>query len=128
MKKILENIIFLITQIIVLIIAVLWYLENYEREPLIAIVTFSSLIITTLFFRFRKKDDEETIKLHGNGNIVIQGSQSGDININATNSNDIQQQLQQLNDKQIAELKKLVHEHESKFSDNFKTLLRKKIK
>lgn len=85
MKSIFENTIFIIAQIIMLVIAILWYLECKEKEPLIAIVAIITTIIVTLFFRLKEKKEDENshiINIEGNNNISIQNSTKSEININ----------------------------------------------
>ncbi|MFW5879240.1 MAG: hypothetical protein ACOCUV_00290 [bacterium] len=56
MKKILSflnNTYLLFVEIIILIVAVLWYLEKYEKEPLIVIIGSISAIITTISVKVR---------------------------------------------------------------------------
>ena len=65
---------------------------------------------------------ENTIKLDGNNNIVIQDSTNGNITINA-NDPAILEEIQQLNKEQIAVLQQIVDEQSAKFSGLFKTLL-----
>ncbi|MEI6139220.1 MAG: tetratricopeptide repeat protein [Mariniphaga sp.] len=65
---------------------------------------------------------ENTIKLDGNNNIVIQDATNGNITIN-TNDPVILEKIQQLNKEQIAVLQQIVIEQSAKFSGLFKTLL-----
>ena len=67
--------------------------------------------------------EENIIYLQGNGAIVIQDAQSGNITINSNEPMGSLQELQRLNDTQIAILKKLADKHASELNDTFKTLL-----
>ncbi len=53
-KKFLQKTIVLASQIIMLVLAILWYLENKEIEPLIAIVSLSATIIISIFLKTTK--------------------------------------------------------------------------
>ncbi len=63
-----------------------------------------------------------TIKIEGNGNIVIQDSNNSCITINA-NDTDVFEKIQQLSNEQIAALQQIINEQADKFSELFKTLI-----
>ena len=86
MKSFFKNTIVLISEIVILLLAILWYLQNKDIEPLIAIIAVGTSIILTLFFRRMKESEnngnnENEIDSKGNGNIIIQDNE-GNININ----------------------------------------------
>lgn len=74
MKNILENSIFLLSQIVCLILAVVWYVKSKEIEPLIGIIGFGSTMIISLFFNLKQKKNNEEKATIENSDVSIVNS------------------------------------------------------
>ncbi len=66
--------------------------------------------------------NQNTIKLEGNGNIVIQDAQSGNITINISDPN-LFETIQLLNKEQITVLQQMVDEKSDRFENMFRALI-----
>ena len=69
----------ILSQVIMLILSVVWYLQKYEIEPLIAIIGFLVTLLGTLFFQSKKSDSKLEIK-------VIKGEKGVEIKAEIKNS------------------------------------------
>lgn len=85
MRNLFENIIFLISQIAILILAIIWYYQDKDIEPLIVIIGAATAIIISLIFRFQKgKEERQTQsnlvaeRMRATEGIKIKSSQKGD--------------------------------------------------
>ena len=89
MNKIFENIIFLISQVAILVLAIIWYYNSKEIEALIAIIISITTICITLLFRLRNnaKANIHINKLKSKKGIAIKGKQAKDNNSTTIISN-----------------------------------------
>jgi hypothetical protein len=58
MKKLLENTVVLIFEIICLGLAIVWYVKTKEIEPLISIIVFGAAILISLIFKLSNQNSE----------------------------------------------------------------------
>ncbi len=79
MRELIESKITLFSELVMLALAIIWYIDGYQIEPLIAIIALSTSVIISFFFRIRKKSQESVkkhnkISIKGNKNKVIQNN------------------------------------------------------
>ncbi len=86
MRKNVQYILVIIAQSLMLFFAIVWFVRSRETEALIAIISFSTTIIITLFFKFRKSNGSSKWKffktrIKGDKNTVIQDIKDSNISI-----------------------------------------------